>query len=84
MDYLRLIHSVIFSVLKLKVFETNSNVKDNLYIECSNINAHSFITFFTDMLQQNVICFYKELFLDLPRPMTNDLWIGSFHFKSRG
>ena len=21
---------------------------------------------------------------DLPRPLTNDLWIGSFHFKSKG
>ena len=33
------------------------------YEGCSNMNASSFITFFTYMLRQNVIPFWKELFL---------------------
>ena len=34
-----------------------------LYEGCSNMNASSFITFFTFMLRQNVIHFWKELFV---------------------
>ena len=34
-----------------------------MYEGCSNMNASSFITFFTYMLRQNVIPFWKELFL---------------------
>ena len=33
------------------------------YEGCSNMNASSFITFFTYMLRQNVIPFWKELFV---------------------
>ena len=33
-----------------------------LYEGCSNMNTSSFITFFTYMLRQNVIPFWKELF----------------------
>ena len=33
------------------------------YKGCSNMNASSFITFFTYMLRQNVIPFWKELFV---------------------
>ena len=39
--------------------------KNKLYEGCSNMNASSFITFFTYMLRQNVIPFWKELFLNL-------------------
>ena len=35
----------------------------NDYEGCSNMNASSFKTFFTYMLRQNVIPFWKELFL---------------------
>ena len=34
-----------------------------IYEGCSNMNASSFITFFTYMLRQNVIPFWKELFV---------------------
>ena len=34
-----------------------------IYEGCSNMNASSFITFFTSMLRQKVIPFWKELFL---------------------
>ena len=34
-----------------------------VYEECSNMNASSFITFFTYMLRQNAIPFWKELFI---------------------
>ena len=33
------------------------------YEDCSNMNASSFITFFTYMLRQNVIPFWNELFV---------------------
>ena len=32
------------------------------YEGCSNMNASSFVTFFTYMLRQNVIPFWKEIF----------------------
>ena len=35
------------------------------YEGCSNMNASSFITFFTYMLRQNTIPFWKELFVAL-------------------
>ena len=35
----------------------------NKYEGCSNMNASSFITFFTYMLRQNVIPFLRELFV---------------------
>ena len=35
----------------------------NRYEGCSNMNASSFITFFTYMLRHNVIPFWKELFV---------------------
>ena len=40
-----------------------SNFQMLLYEGCSNMNASSFITFFTYMLRQNVIPFWKELFV---------------------
>ena len=46
--------------------DSNPNVKYVLYEGCSNMNASSFITFFTYMLRQNVIHFWKELFLAFP------------------
>ena len=33
------------------------------YEGCSNMNASSFITFFTHILRQNIIPFWKELFV---------------------
>ena len=38
------------------------------YEGCSNMNASSFITFFSYMLRQNVIPFWKELFVALKMP----------------
>ena len=34
-----------------------------VYEDCSNMNASSFITYFTYMLRQNAIPFWKELFV---------------------
>ena len=39
------------------------NRANSSYEGCSNMNASSFITFFTCMLRQNVIHFWKELFV---------------------
>ena len=39
-----------------------------MYEGCSNMNASSFITFFTYMLRQNVIHFWKELFVAFKKP----------------
>ena len=39
------------------------NNPNHTYAGCSNMNASSFITFFTYMLRQNVIPFLKELFV---------------------
>ena len=39
-----------------------------LYEGCSNMNASSFITFFTYMLRQNVIPFWKALFVAFKMP----------------
>ena len=41
----------------------NVHVVLDSYEGCSNMNASSFITFFTYLLGQNVIPFWKELFL---------------------
>ena len=35
----------------------------SMYEGCSNMNASSFIAFVTNMLQQNAIPFWKELFV---------------------
>ena len=41
----------------------NQRERFTWYEGCSNMNASSFITFFTYMLRQNVILFWKELFV---------------------
>ena len=41
----------------------NVYTKKGSYEGCSNMNASSFITFFTYMLRQNVLPFWKELFV---------------------
>ena len=51
-----------------------------LYEGCSNMNASSFITFFTFMLRQNVIPFWKELFVAFK--MTPNIKKRSLYFSS--
>ena len=46
-----------------QITEEDSNLKYHKYEGCSNMNASSFITFFTYMLRQNVIPFWKALFV---------------------
>ena len=51
------------------------------YEGCSNMNASSFITFFTYMLRQNVIPFWKELFVAFkmaPNIKTHSLYFSSY------
>ena len=50
------------------------------YEGCSNMNASSFITFFTYMLRQNVIPFWKELFVAFK--MTPAIKKHSLYFSS--
>ena len=45
----------------VNLFSLKLNVRE--YEGCSNMNASSFITFFTYMLRQNAIPFWKELFV---------------------
>ena len=42
---------------------TYFDITKDSYEGCSNMNASSFITFFTYMLRQNLIRFLKELFV---------------------
>ena len=53
---------VLLLVLCLMGIFTN-HLKIITYEDCSNMNTSSFITFFTYMLRQNVIPFWKELFV---------------------
>ena len=59
----------------------------NKYEDCSNMNASSFITFFTYMLQQNVIPFWKELFIAFqmaPNIKKHSLYISSYEPLYKG
>ena len=52
-----------------------------LYEGCSNMNASSFITFFTYMLRQNVIPIWKELFVTVkmaPNIKKHSLYFSSY------
>ena len=56
-------------------------IKIPLYEGCSNMNASSFITFFTYMLRQNVIPFWKELFVAfkmVPNIKKHSLYFSSY------
>ena len=58
-----------------------SNLKKTSWYEgCSNMNASSFITFFTYMLRQNVIPFWKELFVAFK--MASNIKKHSLYFSS--
>ena len=51
------------------------------YEGCSNMNASSFIAFFTYMLRQNVIPFWKELFVAFkmaPNTKKHSLYVSSY------
>ena len=57
------------------------------YEGCSNMNASSFITFFTYMLRQNVIPFLKELFVAfimVPNIKKHSLYFSSYRPKYKG
>ena len=58
-----------------------------LYEGCSNMNASSFITFFTFMPRQNVIPFWKELFLAFqmaPNVKKHSLFFSSYRPLYKG
>ena len=57
------------------------------YEGCSNMNASSFITFFTYMLRQNAIPFWKELFVAfkmIPNIKKHSLYFMSYRPKYKG
>ena len=50
----------------MKLYRSENEIYSQLpliYEGCSNMNASGFITFFTYMLRQNIIPFWKELFV---------------------
>ena len=55
-------------------------ILDSNYEGCSNMNASSFITFFTYILQQNVIPLWKQLFVVFK--MTPNIEKHSLYFSS--
>ena len=58
-----------------------------VYEGCSNMNASSFITFFTYMLRQNIIPFWKELFVGFkmaPNIKTHSLYFSSYRPLYKG
>ena len=57
------------------------------YEGCSNMNASSFITFFTFMLQQNGKHFYKELYVTFklaPDLKKNTVYLSSYSPLNEG
>ena len=57
------------------------------YEDCSNMNASSFINFFTYMLRQNVIPFWKELFVAFkmaPNTKKHSLYLSSYNPLYKG
>ena len=59
----------------------------HMYEGCSNMNASSFITFFTYMLRQHAIPFRKELFVAFkkaPNIKTHSLYFSSYRPLYKG
>ena len=56
------------------------------YEDCSNMNASSFITFFTYMLQQNGKSFYKGLYVtfQLAPEQINTLYLSNYSPLNEG
>ena len=57
------------------------------YEDCSNMNASSFITFFTYMLRQNGKCFYKGLYVIFklaPDLKKNTVYLSSYSPLNKG
>ena len=60
---------------------------EHVYEGCSNMNASSFITFFTYMLRQNVLPFRKELFVAfemVPNIKKHSLYFSSYRPLYKG
>ena len=60
---------------------SNLIIQKCTYEGCSNMNASSFITFFTYMLWQNVILFWKELYVAFkmtPNIKKHSLYVSSY------
>ena len=63
------------------IFKPEVESRISAYEGCSNMNASSFITFFTYMLRQNVIPFWKELvvaFKMAPNIKKHSLYFSSY------
>ena len=72
---------------KLNRIKQTSTKEISVYEGCSNMNASSFITFFTYMLRQNVIPFWKELFVAFkvaPNIKKNSLYFSSYILLYKG
>ena len=69
----------------MKVLEANS--AEHHYEGCSNMNASSFVTFFTYMLQQNGERFYKGLYVTFklaPDLKKNIVFLSSYRPSNEG
>ena len=68
----------------LQTLATTSYASRVYYEGCSNMNASSFLTFFTYMLRQNVIPFWKELFVAFKMTPNIKKKTHSLYFSSYG
>ena len=81
-------YGIVNSIL-VEIQPNSTNIKNDprihffvkYYEGCSNMNASSFITFFTYMLRQNVIPFWKELYVAFKK-MTPTIKLHSLYFSS--
>ena len=68
-------------------FNGGKTLHEQLYEGCSNMNASSFLTFFTYMLRLNVIPYWKELFIAYkmaPNIKKNSLYFSSYRRLYKG
>ena len=71
----------------IKVLSVNNTIKVQIYEGCSNMNASSFITFFTYMLRQNGKHLYKELYVTFklaPDLKKNTVYLSSYNPFNEG
>ena len=74
-------------VICMHAFNTNAIISAMRYEDCSNMNASSFITFFTYMLHQNGILFYKGLYVTFKLALdlkNNTVYLSSYSPLNEG
>ena len=72
---------------RIFILTTPTVTSGNRYEVCSNMNASSFITFYTYLLRQNGKRFYKGLYLIfklVPNLMKNTVYLSSYCLSNEG